>query len=101
MALQMANRELTPGDVPSFREPWARIEPFALTFDGYRYWGSIEECARVACRTPGSLTELRTCLFFEARRWKHLGRAPDVTTMKRIRAIVFAIQEKVKIGDLR
>lgn len=101
MATQMANRELTPGDVPSFREPWARIEPFALTFDGYRYWGSIEECARVACRTPGSLTELRTILFFEARRWKHLGRTPDVATMKRIRAIVFAIQEKVKIGDLR
>jgi hypothetical protein len=71
-----------------------------MTFDGYAYWGSVDKCAEMAARPPASLTHLRTCLFFEARRWAHQRRTPDALAMKRIRALVFAIQEKVKIGDL-
>lgn len=41
----------------------------ALRFDGYRCWGSFEDCARIALRgNPRTLTELRTCLCFEQRR---------------------------------
>lgn len=101
MPLELANSELSPGDIPSFKEPWSRIEPFALTFDGYKYWGSIDKCAQIAAKTPGTLTELRTCLFFEARRWKHLGKMPDPVSMRRIRALVYAIAQKVRAGDLR
>ncbi|HEX4984608.1 MAG TPA: hypothetical protein VFV71_00920 [Burkholderiales bacterium] len=102
MPADLANSELTPADVPSFKETWARIEPFALTFDGFRYWGSVEKCAEVAqAKRPGSLTELRTCLFYEARRWKLAGKAPDAKSMKFIRALVYAIREKVDAGDLR
>jgi hypothetical protein len=44
---------------------------------------------------------LRTCLFFEARRWKNLGREPDTASMKRIRALISVIQQKIKAGDMR
>ena len=101
MSGELGNAELTVGDIPSFKETWPHIEPFALTFDGYGYWGSIEKCAEVASRPPGTLTQLRTWLFFEARRWRHLGKQPDAAAMKRIRAVLFAIKEKVKTGDVR
>lgn len=98
---EIGNAELSVGDIPSFKETWPRIEPFALTFDGYQYWGSIEKCAEIASKPPGTLTHLRTCLFFEARRWAHQGNQPDPQAMKRIRALLFAIKEKVISGDLR
>ena len=102
MTPDVANSELSPADIPSFKEIWARIEPFALTFDGFKYWGSVEKCAEVAlARRPGSLTELRTCLFYEARRWKLAGKTPDAVSMKLIRALVYAIREKVDSGDTR
>ena len=101
MSAEIGNSELSVGDIPSFKETWEGIEPFALTFDGYRYWGSIEKCAEIASKAPATLTQLRTCLFFEARRWAHLGKQPDAQAMKRIRALVFAINEKVRSGDLR
>jgi hypothetical protein len=101
MSEEVANAQLSVADIPSFMEAWSRIEPFALTFDGYQYWGSIDKCAEVAAKTPATLTHLRTCLFFEARRWSHLKKQPDEKALKRIRALVFAIKEKVKNGDLR
>src|SRR5258706_2650348 len=102
MTQDVANSELTPADIPSFKETWPSIEPFALTFDGFKYWGSVEKCAEVAqSKRPGSLTELRTCLFYEARRWKQAGKAPDAASMKFIRALVYAIREKVDSGDTR
>ena len=101
MSEEIDNKRLSVADVPSFKEAWSRIEPFALTFDGYRYWGSIDKCAEVAAKTPATLTQLRTCLFFEARRWTHLKMQPDEKALKHIRALVFAINEKIKSGDLR
>lgn len=101
MPQELANTELSPADIPSYKEPWSRIEPFALTFDGYKYWGSVERCAEVAAKSPGTLTELRTHLFYEARRWSHLKKSPDAAAMKRVGALLFAISQKVRAGDLR
>ena len=101
MSTEIGNAELTVADIPSIKEVWSRIEPFALTFDGYGYWGSIDKCVEVASKPPATLTQLRTCLFFEARRWSHLGQKPDAKSLKRIRAPVFAIKERVNCGDLR
>lgn len=102
MTQDVANSELSPADIPSFKEAWARIEPFALTFDGFKYWGSVEKCAEVARgHRPGSLTELRTCLFYEARRWALAEKSPDAQSMKYIRALVYAIREKVNSGHTR
>jgi len=102
MTQEVGNSELTPADIPSFKEPWARIEPFALSFDGFKHWGSVEKCAAVAqARRPGSLTELRTCLFYEARKCQMNGRPPDAKAMRFIRALVYAIREKVNSGYVR
>jgi hypothetical protein len=56
----------------------AELLRFAGMFSGYEVWGGFRPCALVANRTaeeyertthlPGSVTVLRTALFFEARR---------------------------------
>lgn len=43
-----------------------------------------------------SMAELRTCLFFEQRRWRHFGETSDKESMTYIRAIIKAIRDKVK-----
>lgn len=102
MSNELANTELTPADIPSFKEAWPRIEPFALTFDGFKYWGSVEKCAEVAHeKRMATLTDLRTCLFYEARRWRMEGKAPDIVSLRYIRALVYAIREKVSSGQVR
>jgi hypothetical protein len=67
---------------------------FALTFDGYGHYGSEAKCAEVANarrerysrRKP--LSELRACLFYEQRRWRHFGYAPDCEAMRYIRLLL-------------
>ncbi len=78
---KIPNSHLIEKDIPSQRASWKKIEPFALTFDGYKHWGSFKRCREVAevgvalyrekKELNQSLTDLRTCLFFESRRWKH------------------------------
>jgi len=48
-----------------------------------------------------TLTDLRTCLFYEARRWGMEGKAPDIVSLRYIRALVYAIREKVNAGQIR
>jgi len=76
---QIPNQGLTEQDLPPPDAEWWQIWEFALTFDGYDHWGSFDEAADIGNRgaaayaeyqdLPESLTELRTCLFFEQRRW--------------------------------
>ncbi len=73
------NAQLTLAQVPLAEADLGQIATFALTFDGYQHWGSFAACAQIANRwqqafevdrsLPPSLTGLRTCLFFELRRW--------------------------------
>jgi hypothetical protein len=105
----IADADLSPQDVPALDADWNSIASFALTFDGYDYWGSFKACGEVANAAavafiehralPDSLTELRTCLFFEQRRAQHVG-VPDSETMEYLRALVEAIREKV-VADER
>ena len=95
------NASLKPGDIPEPGAPWDEIARFALTFDGYTYWQSFEKCAEIANRgNPETLAELRTCLFFEQRRWRHFGDGPDAEAMVDIRALVEGIRGKVSRSDL-
>jgi hypothetical protein len=97
----ITNEQLTVKNIPSPKAKWLAIQDFALTFDGYDYWGSFEKCADVAnaglCTT---LTELRTCLFFEQRRWRHFDENPDREAMKYIRGLVEEIRGKVQAQDI-
>jgi hypothetical protein len=42
-----------------------------------------------------TFAELRTCLFFEQRRWRHIGEVPDAEAMAYIRDLVRQIRAKV------
>ena len=106
MGREIANADLTEGDLPAPDAAWRSIGRFALSFNGYEYWGSVKKCGDVANPAaevyysdkvlPNSLTELRTCLFFEQRRWRHFGYDPDEETMDYIHALVEGIREKVR-----
>ncbi len=47
-----------------------------------------------------TLTDLRTCLFFEARRWKHYEKEPSKKGMEYIRALVEAIRMRVVAKEI-
>lgn len=93
--------------LPSPGADWEEIMEFALRFDGYEYWGSFEKCAKIANEwsdrfardgsLPDNLAELRTCLFFEQRRYRHFERAPEGEEMVYIRALVEAIRERSRL----
>lgn len=93
------NEELQLSDIPRDDASYEEISGFALTFDAYTHWGSFEKCAQVANeRGHGTLTELRTCLFFEQRRWRHFGEAPDEEAMEYIRSLLASIRKRVGTG---
>jgi len=104
------NSQLIAGDIPSRRAAWKRIIPFAHSFNGYEHWGSVQKCREVAKQgialhkanrgLSQSLTELRTCLFFEARRWKHLEKYPNKAGLEYVHALVEAIRIRVKAKSL-
>ena len=74
---EIADRDLTFVEIPMTDADWSVISQFALTLNSYEAWGSLEKCAEIAnAHRHGSLTELRTCLFFEQRRWHHFGYEP-------------------------
>jgi hypothetical protein len=96
---EISNRELTPADIPPPDAIWWTIEEFALSFNGYKRWGSFEKCADIAnARRHGSIDDLRTCLFFEHRRWHHFGCHPDEKAMSYIRGVVEKIGAVVEDG---
>jgi hypothetical protein len=108
MSREIATADLKESDVPAPDAGWREIGRFALSFNGYEWCGSFGECAEAGDRAleafretgalPESLTELRTCLFFEQRRWRHFGLDPDEEAMYYVSALVGAIREKVRAG---
>jgi len=105
-------------NVPGPNAGWPEIAEFALSFGGYDYCGSFERCAELAHfvrrqyfetgkideETP--LEELRSCLFFQQRAFRHCYQLgdfglgferdePDEHTMEYVRALVEAIRRKV------
>jgi len=110
MIKQIPNSGLNQNDIPSPDAKWEDIQECALSFNGYKYWGSFEKCADLANkiakeyaqnrRLNHSLTELRTCLFFEQRRWRHFGYFPDKDSMRYIYALIEEIRNKVVNKEL-
>ena len=102
---KIPNSQLIENDIPSNRARWGKVLPFALTFNGYEQWGTFEKCRAVAKRgvdlfrsqqqLSQSLTDLRTCLFFEARRLHHFEKKPSKIRMEYIHALLDAIRVRV------
>jgi hypothetical protein len=107
---KIPNSQLIADDIPSRRAHWKKVLPFAMTFNGYTHWGSFKKCREVADhgvkRFRGekelnqSLTDLRTCLFFEARRWRHYEKDPSKKGMLYIHALVEAIRLRVVAKEI-
>lgn len=94
------NSELVAFRLPVPAADWDEIQKFALTFDGYRHCGSSEACAAVAnARKADSLSDLRTCLFYEQRRWRHFGEEPDTNAMAYINRVMEQIRDRVISGN--
>jgi hypothetical protein len=92
----IANDDLTLRDLPSPDAGWEAIQGFALSFDGYKEAGSLEHAARIANdRVCETLTDLRVCLFFEQRRWRHFGVDPDETSMTYIHSLLEQISDRI------
>ena len=103
---EISNRDLKLYLLPKEGADWLKISGFAHSFNGYEHWGSFEKCGDVAnsirdeYKTTGelstNLTDLRTCLFFEARRWRHYGYDPDEEAMRYIHALMEGIRACVQ-----
>lgn len=106
MIEQISNEELRLEHLPGPLYTWKQANKFALTFNGYEYHKSFDVCAETANKAlkmfnkngslPSSLVDLRTCLFFEQRRYHHYGWDPDEKAMVYIRALVEAIKDILK-----
>ncbi|MBK6850690.1 MAG: hypothetical protein IPG93_03505 [Burkholderiales bacterium] len=94
----ISNEDLVLQNIPGPEAGWIEILDFALTFDGYEYWGSFERCAEVAAaKAHGNLTGLRTCLFFEQRLWRNgTELPPNMSTLKRWRSLINKIRKQVQ-----
>jgi hypothetical protein len=108
----ITNEELKRSAIPPHNPTLDEISRFALTFNGYDHWGSFEACADVANKflrafaeygslpEDVTLTELRTCLFFEQRRWHHAGELPDENAIEYLNYLADKIREYVDRNKL-
>jgi hypothetical protein len=72
--------------VPADDAPWPEILEFCHQFNAYEHWGSSERCGEIGNESletfqrtgdvPSDSIIVRTCLFFESRRWSHTGYGP-------------------------
>ena len=95
----ISNEDLLVERIPDPEAELWGLERFAHSINGYDVMGGFEACADLANRgTPTTLTELRCCLFFEARRERHSGGM--FTNEELIRELLRAIRQKVEAGEL-
>ena len=96
LPMPIPNAALSPADIPAANADVGTFARFALTFNGYEVHGSFDACAKIPNeRRSTTLTELRTCLFFEQRRWHHFGDLPDEKNLAYWRSLVEQIRQRV------
>lgn len=93
--------------VPSTASSWSEIQRFALTYAGYTRNGGFGPLATMANAAkerwfetrelPDDLHVLRSCLFFEQRRWRHLLQGSDITEpIDEHRAFIEAVLDRIR-----
>ncbi|MCT7985605.1 hypothetical protein NG796_20235 [Laspinema sp. A4] len=98
--------QLTESDIPSTHARWELFNHFALSFNGYESWESVEECVEIGHRCakdyqkkqilPQSFQELRTALLIARNRWRRCNMEPDDEGMSYIQAIAQRLRDKVR-----
>jgi len=97
---EIANASLQLSDIPASDAPFEAIEQFGYTFNGFKQLGSFAACADIANEPKNNtLTELRACLFFEQRRWRHYGYPPNAEAVGYQRGLVEQIRIKIASNE--
>ena len=100
--LQISNSDLRLEDTPARPVDWfsSTMLEFALSFDGYTYWGSLARCAEMAAKEPlETLTELRMKLFFTQRAWRHATHAPSESDLEKIHNLLDEMRDRVRRNE--
>jgi hypothetical protein len=102
---RIASADLVPTDVPGPQASWFEIIQFASRHDGYATGvEALESFANSSVQhfdvngaidPQFSLDELRSCLFFESRRYHHFGHTPGYQGTRYIRALMAAIRGRL------
>ncbi|MCT7974277.1 cyclic-phosphate processing receiver domain-containing protein [Laspinema olomoucense] len=98
--------QISASDIPSTHARWELFNHFALTFNGYQSWESVEKCVEIGQRCakdyqrkqilPESFQELRTALLIARNRWRRCNMEPDEEGMSYIQAIAQRLRDKVR-----
>ncbi|MFT3685926.1 MAG: 5-oxoprolinase subunit PxpA [Phycisphaerales bacterium] len=91
----IASTELRASQVPAAGSSWQEIVSFASTFD----WSEMNPYGRISgplrlVSSRESMTGLRAHLFFEYRRWNHIGDLPDEQTVAGVNRLLELIRAK-------
>jgi hypothetical protein len=96
------NAQLRVHSIPGHGDTWDAISTFSLSYDGYAYWDDVSELATRSIRRwtrnrtlPGSIDELRACLFYEQRRWHHFGEEPNGRGAQYVTALLDSLRNLV------
>jgi hypothetical protein len=90
------NSELSLQDLPPDNAPWDLLAEFALTFQG----SNILDSGTIANdRLHDTLSNLRTCLRFEQRRYRHMGAEPTGDELEYMQSLIFKIRAKLLTND--
>lgn len=98
----LSSLDLSLTDIPSDEADIETLEKFALTFDGYEFWGSLEACAEQARFDCHCVDHLRTRLFFDQRAGRHgngLQREEATPVLRLLRTSVSAETRPTCIHD--
>lgn len=83
---ELKNFDLKADQIPDGNSDYRNVAEFALTFDGYERFGRVAEFANNNLAVYNAdkeslkkrtLTELRACLFYEQRRYRHMDEEPE------------------------
>lgn len=100
------NDNLRHEHLPAPGASWEEIGKFALTFDGYAKGSGYGRASELANAVQArfqegggldalSLSDVRTCLFFEQRRYRHFGSDPEGDDLDYVHELVEAIRKRV------
>ena len=97
---QLSNDELRQEHIPKQRSPWREIIPFASSFNAYEHFDGTRVPGKLAnekAKNPAqcNLLELRAALFFEYRRYNHLGRNPTDEALVHLHGLLEEIRARV------
>lgn len=105
----IANKDLRRDHLPEPGASWDEVGRFALTYDGYAESYGFGNAARLANDMAArfrhgealdslSLSDLRTCLFFEQRRFRHAGSSPEGDQLDYVHALLETIRKRIETG---